>query len=325
MKKEKAIKQKVRHYLDGIYCKSEVTELLKNMQNPEMQNIIEEVADELWEENMEQPPFHSDIEHEQYRREAATLLKKINKRSSYKKIMWVAACITLIIMIGLGVNSYRFTQIEKPLYTEISTSFGEKKEWTLPDGSKVNLKACTTLRYPERCTEKERKIELTGEAFFQVNRDEKKPFIIKTAGFDVKVLGTCFDVKSYENNETSLVSVKSGKVQVELPEAMMKLVANEQLQINRQSNEYTKRKESYQHAMAWLQNTLHYNKTPLYDVIKDLERIYNCRIKFAPNQQFNYHLSGEHDNINLQAVLKSIGHATGVKYKKEKDYILLYQ
>jgi len=112
---------------------------------------------------------------------------------------------------------------------------------------------------------------------------------------------------------------------VELPEAMMKLVANEQLQINRQSNEYTKRKESYQHAMAWLQNTLHYNKTPLYDVIKDLERIYNCRIKFAPNQQFNYHLSGEHDNINLQAVLKSIGHATGVKYKKEKDYILLYQ
>ena len=45
MKKEKAIKQKVRHYLDGIYCKSEVTELLKNMQNPEMQNIIEEVAD----------------------------------------------------------------------------------------------------------------------------------------------------------------------------------------------------------------------------------------------------------------------------------------
>ena len=68
-----------------------------------------------------------------------------------------------------------------------------------------------------------------------------------------------------------------------------------------------------------------HNKTPLYDVIKDLERIYNCRIKFAPNQQFNYHLSGEHDNINLQAVLKSIGHATGVKYKKEKDYILLYQ
>lgn len=69
----------MRHYLDGIYCKSEVTELLKNMQNPEMQNIIEEVADELWEENMEQPPFHSDIEHEQYRREAATLLKKINQ------------------------------------------------------------------------------------------------------------------------------------------------------------------------------------------------------------------------------------------------------
>ena len=57
MKKEKAIKQKVRHYLDGIYCKSEVTELLKNMQNPEMQNIIEEVADELWELCIRDRPF----------------------------------------------------------------------------------------------------------------------------------------------------------------------------------------------------------------------------------------------------------------------------
>ena len=78
--------------------------------------------------------------------------------------------------------------------------------------------------------------------------------------------------------------------------------------------------------MQWHGFKTHYTITrPPYMVIKDLERIYNCRIKFAPNQQFNYHLSGEHDNINLQAVLKSIGHATGVKYKKEKDYILLYQ
>lgn len=325
MKKEKTKKQKIRHYLDGIYYKSEVSDLLKNMQNPEMQNIIEEVADELWEENREQPPYHSDIEHEQYRREAASLLRKINKRPRYKKIMWTAACIIFLITIGLGVDGYQFTQTEKPLYTEVSTSFGEKKEWTLPDGSKVNLNACTTIRYPEKFTGKERKIELIGEAYFQVSRDEEKPFIIKTTGFDVKVLGTCFDIKAYENNETALVSVKNGKVQVELPEAMMRLVADEQIQINRQSSEYTKRKENHQHAMAWLQNTLHYNNTPLYDVIKDLERIYNCRIKLASNQKFSHRLSGEHDNINLQAVLKSIEHVTGVKYRQEKDYILLYQ
>lgn len=325
MEKEKKKKQKVRRYLDGIYCRSEVTDLLKNIQNPEMQNIIEEVADELWEENMEQPPYHHNLEREQYRREAASLLRKIKRHPPYKKIRWAAACVIFIIAIGLGVNSYQSIQTEKTLYTEVSTSFGEKREWTLPDGSKVNLNACTTLRYPERFKGKERRVELIGEAYFQVSRDEKKPFIIKTAGFDVRVLGTCFDINAYENNETALVSVKSGKVQVELPEAMMRLIANEQVQINGQTNEYTKRKEDHHRAMAWLQNTLHYNNTPLHDIIKDLERIYNCRIKFAPNQRFDYRLSGEHDNINLQAVLKSIGHVTGVKYKKEKDYILLYQ
>ncbi|WP_455587427.1 FecR family protein [Bacteroides sp.] len=325
MKKEKDKRQKIRRYLDGIYSKSEVSDLLKNMQNPEMQDTIDKVAEEMWEESMEQTPYLCDIEHERYKREALTLLRKINKRPSYKRIIWTAACVALMLSIGLGINNYPPTQQKEVLYTAISTSFGEKKEFTLPDGSKVNLNACTTLKYPEQFNGKERKVELTGEAYFQVSKNEKQPFIIQANGFDVKVLGTKFNVKAYAKNETALVSVESGKVQVNLPEAMMRLVANEQVQINTESNEYIKRHEDYKEAMAWMQSKLHYENASLYDVIKDLERYYNCRFKFTADQVFNHRFSGEHDNKSLQAVLQSIEYATGIKSKKEGEYIVLYQ
>ena len=325
MKKEKANRQKIRRYLDGLYSKSEVSDLLKSMQDRDMQSAFEEISDEIWEESMKYQPYVCDMEHEQYKQEAARLLKKIERRPlrKVKCMRWVAVC-AVLLMVGIGVPYIQFGRSEKILYTEVSTSFGEKKEWVLPDGSVVNMNACTTLKYPEHFDGKERKIELNGEAYFQVMRNEKKPFIVRTSDFDVKVLGTSFDVKAYPDNEIAQISVESGKVEVDLSDAMMRLVADEQVQINTASNEYVKKKADHKQVMTWLQNKLHYNNTPLNDVIKDLERIYNCKIKIAPEQNINCLLSGDHDNKSLHSVLQSIEYVTGIKYKQENGCIILY-
>lgn len=324
MEKKKNRRQEIRRFTDDLYSKSEVSDFLKDMHDPDMQEAIEDVSGELWKEAMEKQSFVCDMEHEKYKKEAALLLKRINKPRRHRRNIWAAACITIMIVMGLGIPQMSTIQVKEEIYAEVTTSFGEKKEWTLPDGSKVKLNACTTLKYPEQFDGRERKIELIGEAYFQVSKNEKQPFIIKVNGFDVRVLGTKFNVKAYAPNEMALVSVESGKVQVELPEAMMRLVANEQVQINTQSNEYVKRQEDHRKAMAWMQNKLHYNDASFYDVIRDLERYYNCRFKFADNQFFDYRFSGEHDNKSLQAVLQSIEYATGVKSKREGDYILFY-
>lgn len=325
MEKEKRKRQIIRRFTDDLYSKSEVSDFLKNMHDPDMQEAIEDISGELWEEAMEKNPFVCEVEREKYKKEAAQLLKRINqprKRSGYK---WAsAACITILLVVGLGIPQIRTITEKEVVYAEVTTSFGEKKEWTLPDGSKVKLNACTTLKYPEQFNGNDRQIELIGEAYFQVSKNEKQPFVIKANGFDVKVLGTKFNIKAYTRNETALISVESGKVQVELPEAMMRLVANEQVQINTRLNEYVKKKEDYRKSVAWMQNKLHYDNASLSDVIRDLERYYNCRFKFAADQSFDCRFSGEHDNQNLQAVLQSIEYATGVKSKREGDYILLY-
>lgn len=167
-------------------------------------------------------------------------------------------------------------------------------------------------------------MELEGEGYFRVYHNEKQPFIVNTRHFDVRVLGTCFNVKSYSSDEVVSVDVESGKVQVDLPEAMMRLRAKEQILINTVSGEYNKRHEERAVAV-WRRGSLRFNSTPIRDVAKELERMYNCRITFTQGQEFNNLISGEHDNKSLEAVLQSIGYTSGIHYKRSGDQVLLYK
>lgn len=209
-------------------------------------------------------------------------------------------------------------------YLEASTSYGEHKEVILPDGTVLTLNSCSRVRYPNRFVVDERRIELEGEGFFQVSRNENQPFIINTHFFDVRVLGTSFNVKSYSSDETVMVDVESGKIQVDMPEAMMRLTANEQVRINTVSGEYSKEREK--HAVAvWRGGALRFDATPIHDVAKELERMYNCRITFAQGQSFENLISGEHDNKSLEAVLQSIEYSSGIHYKVSGQNVLLYK
>ena len=70
---------------------------------------------------------------------------------------------------------------------------------------------------------------------------------------------------------------------------------------------------------------MRFNSTPIRDVAKELERMYNCRITFTQGQEFNNLISGEHDNKSLEAVLQSIGYTSGIHYKRSGDQVLLYK
>lgn len=209
-------------------------------------------------------------------------------------------------------------------YLEASTSYGESRQIRLPDGTQLILNSCSRVCYPNSFVEDERQIELEGEAYFQVQRNEKQPFIVRTARFDVRVLGTCFDVKAYSSDEVVSVDVESGKVQVDLPEAMMRLQAKEQVSINTLSGEYSKRREERDVAV-WRKGGLRFSSTPVRDVAKELERMYNCRITFAEGQEFNNLISGEHENKSLEAVLQSMEYTSGIRYRKEGNHIFLFK
>ncbi|BEG99193.1 iron dicitrate transporter FecR [Bacteroides sedimenti] len=327
MKEPKKNSNIFRRYLDNLYVSSEVPEVMKDLRSSDNNELLDKLADETWEEALAQD-IGNKYEREEYRREAALLLKELKtvRTNPFRKICTIAASVAAVVAIAWGAVSYynhlRDTNIE---YTEVIASSGEKKVVTLPDGSVINLNSCTHLKYPNRFTKGVRRVELSGEAYFSVARNPEQPFIVKTNHFDVKVLGTKFNVKAYKEDEIVAVSVESGKVQVDMPEAMMRLVASEQALINTISGDYRKTKEDDQRVATWIHGNLRFKSTPIHDVAKELERVYNCKIKFAEGQEFDNLISGEHDNQTLLSVLQSIEYATGIKWRKEKNSYILYK
>lgn len=217
-------------------------------------------------------------------------------------------------------------ELNKPevRYAQLSTAYGETKNVVLSDGTEIMLNACSSLRYPEQFAGEERRVELTGEAYIHAARNEAKPFIVTTSRMDVKVLGTSFDVKSYPEDEIVSVKVESGLVQVDLPDAMMRLKKTERFYLNTTSGKIERLKEVTEKVAEWRSGILSFNSTPLYDVARELERRYQCKISFANGETFDNLISGEHENASLEDVLKSIEFVSCVKYiyKKETGEVL---
>ena len=217
MKNNENNRSLLRRYLDGLYTTDDARRLLDELQAPEYNtDMLQELMDEVWEEASLQSP-QTDLEREQYKKEARLLLKRIEhkKRMWFRRVSLAVASAAAVVCLILGSVSYiRYIDRQQITYLEASTSYGERKEIRLPDGTQLILNSCSRVCYPDRFADEERRVELEGEGYFRVYHNEKQPFIVNTRHFDVRVLGTCFNVKSYSSDEVVSVDVESGKVQV---------------------------------------------------------------------------------------------------------------
>lgn len=323
----KYINNLLKRFVDGLYTRKDADDLLKHFHAGKYNTEISEAMDNVWEE-MEEDEVSS-LQHQQYREEARLLLSRIRKpekRFSFIPYLRYVAIVAVILSIGWGGFRLIRSNQEKVLtYTEVHVKNGEHKRVILPDGTSVTLNAGSYLRYPREFITDVRRIEMNGEAFFEVTRDEEKPFLIHTKDADVKVLGTSFNVKAFDMDEQLTVSVQTGKVQVDLPEAMMRLLPDEQFVMDKTKGEFQKRNEDARLSTVWIKGGLYFNRTPIRTVVNELVRMYNRTIEFAPGAEYDDYIYGEHDNKSLEAVLKSIQYSTDIKYRIENDKIVLYK
>ncbi len=324
MNEQEKKSQTFHRYLDGLYTKAEAQEVFDHIEQYTPDENQDFPDSELWEEAASQFPA-SEAEIERYRDEARQLLAQLKhpsrKRFGFHPLLRIAAIICIVFAGIIGWNYWINSHVT---YLTVTTVAREQKELTLPDGTQLTLNACSRIDYPEHFTGKSRTVTLEGEAFFDVSPDKKHPFRIQTKQMNITVLGTRFNAKSYSSDELISVEVESGKVEVELPDATLRLKANEQIVYNTIAGEIRKQCDTIQ-AGSWRKGSLYFNNTPLYDVAKNLERIYGCHITFADGQKFNNLISGEHDNESLESVLQSIEYTTGIHIRKTDDSILFYK
>ena len=165
----------------------------------------------------------------------------------------------------------------------VSTPNGGQWQVTLPDGSKVWLNSAASLKYPVTFTDrKERIVQLTGEAYFEVAKDKLHPFIVKTGQQTVTVLGTHFDINAYPDEPYLKTTLAEGSVKVSLAGGLPQfLVPGQQAIVKDQKIKISE--ANVEEALAWKNGYFRFNDENIKSVMRKLARWYNIEVQYDPN------------------------------------------
>lgn len=237
---------------------------------------------------------------------------------SLRILMRYAAIFGAVVMVAV---IYLLSQQTSSI--EIKTAYGETKTVTLPDESLVMLNAGTTLRYDPSSWDEERKLDLEGEAYFDV-KTNGVPFIVVSDNATVEVMGTTFNVRAREQM-ASVVCV-SGKVRVskkeEDPQAAI-LTKGLGVTIDEGILSPVSIVNDAE-AIAWVSGDLHFDEVPLKNVFSEIERHFNKSITFKKDIPLKT-FTGSFKNPQFEKTLQVVCLSAGLTYSTEKDTTIVIQ
>jgi transmembrane sensor len=221
-----------------------------------------------------------------------------------------------------------FNQEEQFVTKEVITQKGQRVQVQLTDGSRIHLNAASKITYPEQFESDNRTIHLTGEAYFDINRDER-PFIVYTDEVVVEILGTEFNVQAYEGEDVEVV-VADGQVEVKLAsntngESAI-LQRGEMARVDRsaESGFILMQGVDLQRHLGWMEYRLIFDDTPMNRVFRQLERWYGVDINYTDPAIAEMTLSANFEDEPLQAVLQVIKLALNLEYEIRGNNVTFY-
>lgn len=181
--------------------------------------------------------------------------------------------------VALLLGAYYFFLSENSNVIIQQTAQNQKETINLPDGTIAYLNENSVVEFPDNFPKGERKIKLEGEAFFDVSENDEKPFIIETKNFDIKVVGTSFNVRLDSKNGFEEVEVKSGKVIVldKINKKKFSLTANDRFQFNPSNQKSIKNQAN--NIAGWQTNSLNFEHQPLNEIFQEIEELFDVQIK----------------------------------------------
>lgn len=217
-------------------------------------------------------------------------------------------------------------------YTQtIYTNKGTKGEVILPDSSVVKLNSDSKIVFPNKFHGSTREVFVTGEAFFKVKSNPDTPMVVNTSkGLMVKVRGTEFNLRAYENESITRTTLYSGKVDILAKRAEGEHVVLAELKPN--ESYVTRAKEKPLKVLAadtikisaWCKGLLVFDNTPMDMVIKELERWHGAHITVKNDKVYKYDFTAKFKQESLVQVLESIKFCTGINYTVEGNNVVLY-
>ncbi len=363
--------------LSGEATFDEIQELNNSLQEQSGESLHAKVVEEYWELCEETDKdfleatylLHSERLREkgfdlnEFNTETGLLNLPVSEESSLKN-KWIKPVFFLTAMLAIFAilfftNSQTQVTTEKTV-SEVSTKNGSRSKMTLPDGTQVWLNSNTKLIYSiENFAKGKREVTLTGEAYFDVVKNEEHPFLIHANNINIKVLGTAFNVKAYLGEKTTETSLIRGSVEVTVNDRQEKIIMkpNEKLIINNDDNgkpgkqdetgkltaPLPKKKESLLKPQpiielshltlypldnsvvetGWVENRLVFSGETLENIAIKMERWYGVTIVIEDEALQNQLITGSFTEETVQQALQALQISTPFAFKMEKNIITI--
>lgn len=231
----------------------------------------------------------------------------------FKTISKIAAIAMILIASSVFVTLYFVKNDISTIKNTLYVPAGQRAQLTLQDGTNVWLNAQSTLIYPSHFSNKERKVILKGEAYFNVAKNPRKPFIVETQNVQLKVLGTQFNVYNYPDADYSQIALIEGSIKIyqhhKESEGII-LKPNEEATIR--NGKFTVAKIDNPNYFLWKDGIYCFENERLIDIIKKLQLYYDVTIKVEDPEIFNVRYTGkfrQRDGINeILHIIRKIHH-----------------
>lgn len=217
--------------------------------------------------------------------------------------------------------------IDKIAFNQLNVPKGEVFKIILSDGTKVWLNSETKLRFPKKFIDnsKTRTVYLDGEAYFEVAHNDKQPFIVNANRIDVKVLGTKFNISSYNSDAIINTTLVEGSVKIidSLLNAALILEPNYQASYSKEEAELTSRKVDVSNYIDWVNNRIVFNDIPFNELLVKIERKYNVEITNENEALRKMKFNGQFDIENVETILKTLSTSYHFNYEITDNKILI--
>jgi len=272
----------------------------------------------IWE--VSNPPFDPDsINTEKaYQEVVSQIHKQRKKRKSFLFYWQRIAAVMILPLLFVSVYFYLNVPIAKQniVYQEIFTPYGSRSYINLPDSSGVWLNAGSSLKYPVKFYDGERRVYLKGEAYFDVEADKKNPFIVETNNMDVVATGTAFNVEAYNSDTVTSVTLVRGQVNLKFNKNDVILKPGEKIAFNSLTSNYEMDNSNAYKWYSWKDGILAFRNDPLEYVFKRLGHTYNINFIIKDKGLKNYVYHATFEDESLDEILELLKISTPIYYKK---------
>jgi ferric-dicitrate binding protein FerR (iron transport regulator) len=314
-----------------------VAEWIRNDQSN--QDFLFSLEELYWANQMEELQQLADTNQEWKKLEHHILQVREDRKEekNRKKIFPLTALFKYAAILAIAVSlPFMFSKMgffdnpkeqNPPSFITVVTGKGERSQLILPDGTKVWINACSSLTYNTGSTS-DRRLQLTGEAYFEVAREEHRPFIVSTSLLDVKVLGTKFNLKAFEGEDEVRATLFEGLITANTHDKSLRqdlfLNPGEQL-IYKKDKTLMISTTSGCEAMDWKNGIFRFRKQTLQEITSSLERTFDVEITFADTELAQEKFTCEFkDEENLTDILNVLKKTKKLNYHIKGSKVTIY-